>query len=179
MHRLLTTSLVLLLLTPAVFLFADEAPNGPPARGDRIRLHAPLVADRTIAGRLLLADEDALVLSRDDGGVVSIPRLAIQDLQVARGRRSYAKRGAVIGAVVGTSVLFASYAADGFCDHDPACIIYAPVVSGAAGMFLGVVGAGVGAVVRTDRWVSVDPGRLKVTVAPTRRGVVLGLSIAF
>jgi hypothetical protein len=176
MRKLLTTSLVLLLSMPGVFVMADEAPSGPPEEGDRIRLKAPGVADRAIIGRLLRADRSALAVTRDDGSVVDVLRSAIQELEVARGRRSQATKGAAIGAAAGAGALLAAAVGGGCDSDDPRCVIY-PVVLGA--VIGGLVGAGIGAMVKTDRWVKVDPGRVKVAVAPTGRGMAFAVSVVF
>ena len=179
MRRLLTTSLLLLLSMPRAFVLADEGPGGPLAEGDRIRLKAPGVADRTIIGRLRRADQSALAVTRDDGSVVDVPRAAIQELEIARGRRSHAKKGAIIGAAAGAGFVLAAFAAEKGCDSDPRCGIYSSVFATVFGATGALVGAGIGAMVKTDRWVKVDPGRVRVGVAPTGRGVVVSVSVAF
>jgi len=179
MRRLLTTGLVLLLLMPHAFVLADEGPGGPLAEGDRIRLKAPGVADQTIVGRLRRADQSALAVTRDDGSVVDVPRSAIQELEVARGRRSHAKKGAVIGAAAGVGFVLAVYAAESGCGSDPRCDIYPAVLGAVLAATGALVGAGIGAMVRTDKWVKVDPGRVRVGVAPTGRGVVFRVSVVF
>ena len=184
MRRLLTTTLALLLSMPPAFVMADDASTTPPVEGDRIRLNAPGVGDLPIIGRLLAADQSALAVTRDDGSVVNVPRSAIQELEIARGRRSHAKKGAIIGAAAGAGLLLASYAvSDDDCDSDARCGIY-PVVLGAAFAAIGgLVGAGIGKMFKTDRWVKVDLGRVKVSVAPSvapsGRGVALRVSVAF
>jgi len=175
MRRLLTTSLVLLLSMPPAFMLADEAPSGPPAEGDRIRLKAPGVADRTIIGRLLRADQSALAVTRDDGSVVDVPRSAIQELEVVRGRRSHAKTGAAIGAAAMVGVVLATP-----CDSSVSpCDAYSAVYAVFFGLLGAAVGAGIGKMIKTDRWVKVDPGRVEVAVAPMRRGVAFGVSVRF
>jgi hypothetical protein len=72
-------------------------------------------------------------------------------------------------------VLLAGYAVSDD-DCDARCGIYA-VVFGAA--FAALVGAGIGKMFTTDRWVKVDPGRVTVSVAPRGRGVALRVSVAF
>lgn len=180
MPSLLTTSMVLLLSIPCTAVLADEAPSGPPAEGERIRLKAPAVAGRAITGRLLRAGPSALVVTRDDGSVVDVPRSAIQELEVARGRTSRAKTGAVIGGAAGAGAIVAAYAADGGgCHSDARCVIY-PIVLGAASISIGaVVGRAIGEMVGTDRWVKVDPARVKVALAPTGRGVAFAVSVGF
>lgn len=182
MRSLPTTILVLLLSMPSAPVMANDAFSEPPVEGDRIRLNASGMGDRPIIGRLLSADQSAIAVTRDDGRVVDVPRSAIQDLEIARGRRSHAKAGAVIGGAAGVGVLLAGYAvspSEGDCDSDPRCGLY-PVVLGAAFAAIGgLVGAGIGKLVKTDRWVKVDPGRVKVSVAPRGRGAALGVSVAF
>ncbi len=179
MRRLLPTSLVLLLSMPCLPVLADEASSAPLAEGDRVRVRASGAADRAIVGRLLRADQGALAVTRDDGSVVDVPRSAIQALETLRGRRSQANKGAAIGAGAGAGVVLAQTAAEGGCDPDRggcAVNVAAGLVYAALGA---LVGAGIGSMVRTDRWVKVDPGRVKVSVAPTRRGVAFSVSLGF
>jgi hypothetical protein len=179
MRRLLTATLALLLSMPPAFVMADDASSTPPVEGDRIRLDASGVGDQPIIGRLLSADQSALAVTRDDGGVVNVPRSAIRELEVARGRRSHAKKGAIIGAAAGAGLILAAYAvSEDDCDSD-ACGVYAVAYSTAFAAFGGLVGAGIGKMFKTDRWVQVDPGRVKVSLAPRGRGVALRVSVAF
>ena len=180
MRRLLPTTLVLLLSMPCLPVLADETPSAPLlAEGDRVRVRAPGVADRAIVGRLLRADQGALAVTRDDGSVVDVPRSAIQALEILRGRRSHPKKGAAIGAGAGAGMVLALTATEGGCDPDlGGCAVYvaAGVLYAAVGA---LVGAGIGSMVKTDRWVKVDPGRVKVSVAPMRRRVAFGVSLGF
>lgn len=179
MRGFLATSLVLLLSLPCLPVLADETASAPLAEGDRVRVRAPGVADRAILGRLLRADLGALVVTRDDGSVVEVPRSSIQALEISRGQGSHAKRGAVVGAGAGAGVVLALTAAEGGCDPDlGGCTAY--FVGGAVSAAVGaLVGAGIGSMIKTDRWVKVDPGRVKVSVAPKGRGVAFSISLEF
>jgi hypothetical protein len=132
-----------------------------------------------IVGRLRRADQSALAVTRDDGSVVDVPRAAIRELEIARGRRSHAKKGAIIGAAAGAAFVLAVYAAEKDCGSDPRCGTYAS--AGAVGFAAAgaLVGAGIGAMVKTDRWVKVDPVMVRVGVPPTGRGVALSVSVVF
>lgn len=79
---------------------ADGAAS-PIAIGSRIRLEAPGAVEGRVSGRVVEMDRRRLVLSIDDRYRLNVPREAITRAEVFVGRRSSARRGALIGAGVG------------------------------------------------------------------------------
>jgi len=129
---------------------------------------------------VLRAEDDALAVAADDGGLVLVPRSAIRGVELARGRRSHWKEGAIIGAIGGAAVLVAGYATSGgFCDYDVRCVMYPVVLGGVFAGAGGAAGAAIGNAIKTDRWVVAELGPAKVDVASAGRGLALGFSLTF
>jgi hypothetical protein len=88
-----------------------------------------------------------------------------QDRDADRDRRVAPLVGAGIG-LVAMGVL---------CGGDSGgCAEASPVVT-----FAALVGTGVGALIKSDRWQTVPLDRVRVTLTPARRGVGLAVSIGF
>jgi hypothetical protein len=111
-------------------------------------------------------------------------------LDVSRGRHRKWGRGALIGGIVGgvlglgLSVAWAasdcpSISGSTGCDGErPGLIIAASTA--VSGIGFGIIGAGIGALFKTDRWEEVPLDRLSVSFAPKRDGrFALGLTYRF
>ena len=157
----------------------------PIAVGSRIRLEAPGAVEGRVSGRVVEMDERRLVLSIDDRFRLDVPREAITKAEVFVGRRSSARRGALIGA--GLGLLAAAAVANAGCE-----VGFAGSSSsgGSTGDCLGLgalyvamyagVGALLGHAIKRDDWKPVSPPALDVAVAPTRgRGVSLAVRLSF
>src|SRR5262245_16522517 len=140
------------------------SPLTPGARV-RVTVREPGHAERQLVGPLRTFDNQTLTLSTDDaGGHVSLPRPTITRLEVYRGRRGHTGIGLLLGAVLGLAAVAIKDAGCGpDCDGSSAGFI-AGVVGGGA-----VLGAGVGTVVKTDRWES-----LPWAVGPARSTALPG-----
>jgi len=180
-QRLLAMGVMLVLSWPAAVL-ADGYGRAPLMEGERIRIATPS-AEQPIEGRVLRADGSAIAVTRHDGRVIEVPRAAIERLEVVRGRRSYRRRGAIIGGIVGAGFILGGYIFDSSCPNwgDPRCVMYPAAISAASAALVGSVGAGIGSLIHQDRWVRLYPGRYpgRVRVVPTRRGVAFGVSVRF
>ncbi len=135
--------------------------------GTKVRLQAPTVARRPIEGTVMEIEGQSLLVS--SGGIaVTVPRQAIERLEVSTGRRSQWLKGMAMGAVIGGS--FGAYCGD--CDQ---------AVSHAAGLLGGAVGGMlIGGLVHGDRWSTVPVEGLRVSLSPAReRGVGLSLSVSW
>jgi hypothetical protein len=151
---------------------------------------------------LVSAGRDALrFAARGTGDTVWLAARDVARLDVARGRRGYAKRGALVGAGLGTLVGTVAALADlgetscGTVTLDDGTKIGGffcstmrgqdvPVYGLAAGLLAAPVGALVGAFVRSERWVPVLlPGaqtRVGSSAMPRPgSGVGLGVSLTF
>jgi hypothetical protein len=142
--------LVPLLLSPAAAREQNDAAIPDPiTAGCRVRLWAPQIVRGRIEGTVASTDAASLVV--DTGGhVLRVSRRAITRLDVGEGRGRQAVRGTMIGAGIGLLGL----------------------ASGAPGIFYSglVYGAGIGALVKGDRWREVPLDRVRTgTPAATDR----------
>ncbi len=134
---------------------------------------------RVLTGTLSAYEGNEIMLTvpECDRSVI-VPLASVKRLEVAQGRRSAFRRGAVVGATVGLSIgavaaLICSRR-DGYCDdvlpnagrHE--MVLYPTAVLGAAGALLA-------APFREDRWQDVTPRRAQVQLTPLPRG--LGVSM--
>ena len=164
---------------------AQEATEGPSPVivGSSVRLVAPAAVEGRIEGLVRAMDEKSLMVSVDDGAPVRVSRQAITQLAVRTGRyRRWLKGmiiGASIGAVAGALVsnyngCFAGCAASSRSFADRARL------AGLATFGSAAWGAGIGALIKGDRWSAVPLERVRVNLAPTAgRGIGLSLSLGF
>jgi hypothetical protein len=144
--------------------------------GSRIRLLAPAVVTGRIEGMVIQLDGKSLLVGGEDRTPVSVSREAITQLEVSTGRHRQTLKGMCIGAGIGALLGFATGCVPMVgCDErnrGGAALIYA--LPGA------LYGAGIGALIKRDRWSAVPLDRLRVTLVPTRgRGLGLSLSMSF
>src|SRR5262245_49076718 len=139
-------ALVLLVLP----LMQGAASPLPPGARVRVTVREPGRAERQLVGPLRTFDSQALTLATDDaGGHVSLPRPTISRLEIYRGRRGHTVMGLLLGAVLGLSAVAIKDAGCGpDCEKSSGGVVAALVGGGA------VVGAGVGTMIRSDRWES-------------------------
>jgi hypothetical protein len=149
----------------------DGCPDSIPAEVDTLR------------GTIEAAGTDELVVRRDGSTSESL-RLSPQQLaklEVARGRRSHWLKGAIIGFVPGAVLM--GIAVVGTAECDPDCEKTDEVLGYGllGGAITGSVGALVGLVIKTDRWVPVRERRPSVALAlaPAGGGFRAGLSLRF
>ena len=153
-----------------------------PAPGDRVRVTAIAVeenrryVDRTqrYVGTLVALAGDSLVLATD--GTTTTWRMpSVTRLDVYRGRKSAWLKGMIIGAGVAGAASFAFWAwfleglseTDGTGDNGETWAIVGGLsLAWAAGGAL--LGAGIGAQIRSDRWEEVPPERLRLSIGSHR-----------
>ena len=161
-----------LALAAAAALEAGDPPNAVDV-GDRVRIKAPSLQQGRISGRLLERAGDSFVIEHGTRPV-RVPVSAIESLEVHRGRRSRWKEGGLIGFVPGAVLggLVGAYAA---CDDQPRdCSGAGGATAGAllVGGTTAVLGAGMGALFKVDRWQRTTTVRLNPTVGQDRKSVV-------
>lgn len=193
-RRLLVVTL--LSLASAVSARADEP--APPARpvgftgteGQRLRL--TVTNNVRVEGTFLGADETRLRILRRDGSVQWFERSDLGRIEIAerKSRLSGSARGALVGLTAGALLGLSAVAGDagatkspdgrtcydGFGSASPctkASDIPAVMAGGA------VVGAVLGAIWPGHHYVTVEPGRLAVRVAPAAGGVALAATVGF
>ncbi len=192
MH-VLTAALAALLAVPLSHLSAQQGQQV--AVGERVRVsqcHSELlssgyrgtVCKRSIGTLTTLSFNAATVRVEDGADEYAFALDSVTALEVSRGRHRRWGRGALIGSVVGGAVgliLSVTYVAEDCvwgCDGDEAAVI--GFITALGGTGAGIIGAGIGAVVKTERWKKVPLERLRVSFAPRRDGrVLMGVAIAF
>lgn len=173
---------VALVLTAQAGLFAQQEP--PVVSGDRVRIAAPTVdPEDWLVGTLVETAADTCVLAVDNqADTLALPFASVTRFEVNRGRRSHWVTGAALGAVVGG----AGGALLGYmsCIYEPKesdCVqTHVTVGAVVGGTVLGLVGAGIGSAIKTDRWEEVPLDQLRVGLVRRRNGRLgLAVSVSF
>ena len=153
---------ILLALVALVFTSADPVWSQDSTRveaGSRVRVKAQGADQRWLAGELLQFRADTLRLrTADPPDSVTLTTGSLAGLELSRGRKSQAGKGAALGAGVGV-ILGLVVGAVTYEDDCPDCLGLDPGVGGSAllgGVLFGVLGLGVGALigasVDAERW---------------------------
>lgn len=150
---------------------SGESQSGESALvGRRVRLTVPSRSMDHAAGLLRGVDHDSLRVSFDEGSpTTTVARSEVSQLEIQMGTRRHALQGMWIGALVGA----VTGAIDGYQQGDDPPGSYLEQTAGEKAGFgavvVGLVGAGVGAIVghqiKTDRWV-VQPLPVRMSAAP-------------
>jgi hypothetical protein len=174
------TGLAALLCVPA---FAQEGTALGP--GVRVRVSAAGTQDR-LEGTVQSLDDSALSVISDDHQLVKIPRSTITRLETGWGRKGNAKKGFIIGGLVGVGGGLLVCAASGDPDyHDDFDFdqcdgagewIGVSLLSGAV---YGGIGALIGHFIKSDRWVEMPIQKVRVGVGPAKQGLGIALSVRF
>jgi hypothetical protein len=179
-------ALVVALLGAGELQAQEQAEMGPISVGSRVRFQAPSVIKGTVQGTVSEVDTESLLISTDDRRPFRVSRSAITQLEVAVGRRRNARKGLIIGAAVGATLLaiVAMMPKDSYCPPDDLALqtclddrsqTLAVVLPAAA-----LEGAGIGALIKSDHWSGVPLERVHIGVVPTRtKGLGLALSMTF
>lgn len=167
-----------LILTVAAVL--TSAANGQsqaldmPAAGTRVRVTIASATDSRgrMTGTVLLADANTLAVKAKKDATLSVPWSSVASLEVHRGRRSSAKRGAIIGGLL-FGILGATYVAlpsdGGTRGGSAGQVLGGGAFFGAAGALAGAL---VGAPFRVDRWQKVPlPQSPPVSIVPVHGGI--------
>jgi len=173
---------VLAAVAPTEILSQDKPSIKP---GSRVRVTAPSVFDKRVAGTVSEVKSDTLAVSVEEG--VSVLLVSLKDvtrLEVSHGRRSHAGLGAKIGAmtgfVTGFVLVVATYEeCTGFCPApDPGPVGTAAIAGLAFGIGGAALGAIVGALIKTDRWEEIPLDELRIEPSPVAAdGVSVSASI--
>lgn len=117
-----------------------------------------------LAGGLVAWSAESLVLSQNGVRIALRPE-QVQRLEVSRGYRTDAGKGALVGLIVGAAIGGATYCAVGSCSDLDALglAIFAP----AGGFLGGMIGALVGAGNIYDKWEVVSVDAVQITMAST------------
>jgi hypothetical protein len=149
------------------------------APGTSVRLTSRLVSGH-ISGRVLSADGESLQILPRRGGAVRVPYASLTALDVTFGSRRHVREGLLVGLLLGVLVGATAEVDDDLCDWDEEtyCSRGEALAAGVAGG--GLLGAGIGALIKTDRWQAVAIDELRVGLVPLRgRGAGLALAVAW
>ena len=126
--------------------------------GGRFRVTTSSAAQ--VKGTLVAADDTTLTLVTEGRGAPEqkFKRSEVMKLEVARGKKSHWKVGALVGVAAGVALGGACNSGDTYCEGVPFFL----VAVGAGG----ATGAGLGALIRTTRWETMPPERSTVGVTP-------------
>ena len=178
---------LLAVLAVAPFSSATTQQQPPPVKpGDRVRIGVctPVCGTRVTGSVLELRSDALLVKSERSGDTLQVALASLGMVEVSRGQKSRVGKGALIGVLVGVGlgagVGFAvgkGLEDDNVCDCHPAGMAVGGLGVGALGA---LIGAGVGAATKSDRWEEVPLDQLRVSFVPQRDGRFgLGLSLRF
>jgi hypothetical protein len=165
---------------------SDDLPQAslPITVGSKVRLLAPMTIEGEQKGIIQQVDEKSLTLNLTNRTSITVARSAITRLEVSTGQKRQWLKGMVIGAVIegvglaATATIqqdcSASSSSGSLCFSSRAEALGVGVAAGA------LVGAGIGALFKGDRWSAVPLEAVRVSLAPTRRrGLVLSVSVGF
>jgi hypothetical protein len=193
------------LVVPASAALAQQAPQPAPAAaepvaltlptGSQVRLMATTAPGQWMKGVLVSADAASVAIVPEDAPPLGANQLRVPSASVGRfelktgskrqwlwGLAAGAALGLVIGATAEVDSVACQYDYNYECSRGSALAIY--------GLGTAAVGAGVGALIKTDRWTPValdalaPPAPRVSGVAPRLRvlpggGVTLGLAVGF
>jgi hypothetical protein len=154
-------SALTLLLGSASHAAAQELTRPSPAStvtaGTRVRVLSTTVLGR-VRGVVTATDETDLTLIPEGGGPLKLPLGSITGMDVSLGRKRNWLKGLGIGVAAGAALGFAMPVDPDFCGawSDSFCS-RGEAVAASAGAY-GLIGAGIGALIKTDRWVPISLG---------------------
>jgi hypothetical protein len=138
--------------------------------GSRIRFQAPAVVQGRVQGTVMSMDDRSLLISTENQTPLRVSRGDIAQLEVAVGRRRNTRKGLIIGALAGAVFvgLVAAVPKDSFCppgDLDTQTCLDTRSTFLALGLPVAALyGAGIGALIKSDRWSPVPIDKLQVGV---------------
>jgi hypothetical protein len=174
MRRLLAGSLSLVLVLPNAAVAQESSDGSPVLVGSKVRISTPTVVGGRFEGIVSQMDDQSLVVLQDNHPW-RVSRQAITSLEVGTGEKRRALKGLIIGAPIGAVIFLVPTGI-------PARRSASDSVHLAGfGVFMGAAyGAGIGALIKSERWSPVPLERVHLSVAPTRgRGLGLSLSVGF
>lgn len=176
---------LLLLLNCATGAHVAElrAQSAQPEAGTRVRVSAPGVLPRRVAGRVVRITPDTVVLQTRAVAPVAVPLAAAERMERSLGRSHLggAARGLAFGALAGGTAMGAAVLGGAeFCIY-VSCLNNN--LAGAAGGFL--IGAGIGApvgaviggVLGIEEWGAITPGPRLRALHVSPAGIVVSIAI--
>ena len=164
-----TYAALLIVLTNIVTAVPTGATPAMPEAGARIRLTALVPERERWIGPFVSLARDTVTM-RDEGPsdtLVTVPALRVTRFEISQGNHGNGLRGAGVGLGIG-ALLGAAIGAAGTSDND--YIVSRGAGAAAGALLLGVLGAGLGAVIgataHSERWSTVPLENLRSTAKP-------------
>lgn len=149
------------------------------APGTSVRLASRLI-DGRISGRVLRADGHSLELLPKRGAAVRVPYGTLTSLDVSFGSRRHVREGLLAGLAFGVVMGVTADVDEDACDWNDETYCSRREAVGVSVLGGALLGAGIGALVKTDRWQAVAVDELRVGLAPLRgRGAGLALALSW
>ncbi len=176
----LSLTVTALALAPLTGAAAQDTLNA----GDKVRVTTEV---ERVVGYWVSSDGKRLVFNAEQSGLqLALPLDSVSKLEVSRGQRSRAGKGALIGLAVGAGVgagvgvLFGAGLGEDLCGDG--CVGALAGIGALGGGAVGtLIGLGIGASSKTDRWEAVLLDRIRVSltpIAPHGFGATLRLSFS-
>jgi uncharacterized protein YndB with AHSA1/START domain len=166
--------------TPAFAEARAAAPVGPRVRARFVTADG---SRTSVTGRVLAADLDSMTILPAQGEAVVVPVGRIDRFDRSGGRRSRgggllrgAGLGFALGAVSGTLVEATATREERGTATRGENVFFGAVALGASSALLGAV---VGVFAPGEHWVRTEPGKVRVTLAPTRGGAAASVRVSF
>jgi hypothetical protein len=126
--------------------------------GQRVRVHS-ITEPRPVVGGVSAVDVDFLTVIPDGLSPLKIPARSITAVDASRGRKRNWRKGGVVGLAIGVALGFAFPVDAADCGPETSYFCSrGEAVAGSTVFFVGV-GAGVGALSKSERWTPLDTGR--------------------
>ena len=193
-----TTPLALAALLAALAgtALAQPAPEPPTLElpvGARVRVRPVAAPGDWVRGTLMSADSEGIGLLPENapplaGSELRLPRETVARLEILTGQKKHWLHGLLVGVAAGVALGFSMDVDPERCRFDDNYYCSRAEAVTAGGLVLGGIGAGVGALVKTDRWFpvaldafgpSADGGRVRPEVRASSDGLALGVSVRF
>jgi hypothetical protein len=145
------------------------------AVGSRVRVISQETAGQALIGQVVALEPGVVVVVGEDGpSRVRVPVVPSTSIEVSRGKKSQAARGALIGtafgAMPGLLITFGDYNSD---KGNPAAVSLVGAAAGAG------IGALIGLAIKSETWGPVEVPVVSAGIAPISRGAAVSFTVAW
>jgi len=173
--------------TGAPVALAQTAPAPPPLKlppGIRVRVWTYSLPGERIEGTLRSADSGAVrLVPKSDQPLLAeemtLPAADVTRMDVALGKKRHWWQGAVIGAALGLAMAFTDDVDPVLCEVNENVLCSRGEALAVYGLTSTALGAGIGALIKTDRWTPVALDTLGPPVRETRAPLSVKLTFRF
>ncbi len=163
---------------------AAEPPHLKLPAGIRVRVRTYSLPGQTIEGTLLSADSGAVRLVPKSerpllGEEMKLPASDVTRMDVALGRKNHWWQGALIGAALGVAMALTDDVDPVLCKTNENVLCSRGEALAVYGLTSTAIGAGVGALIRTDRWTPVALDTLGPPAREARGSLSFKLTFRF